>query len=81
MSNIKIPLSDVLRQDRVIKEKIAEALGRVLDRGIFVLGKELEEFENEGITCPICGGPARRIGNCSILCESCKTTTRNGCGE
>ncbi len=42
----------------------------------------LEEFSNdEGIACPICGGVAKRIGNCSILCTSCNTTTRSGCGE
>ncbi|MBU1988286.1 MAG: vitamin B12-dependent ribonucleotide reductase [Nanoarchaeota archaeon] len=42
----------------------------------------LEEFEqDEGIACPICGGVARRIGNCEILCTSCRQTTRSGCGE
>jgi ribonucleoside-diphosphate reductase alpha chain len=42
---------------------------------------ELADFGNEGLTCPICGGPAKRIGNCAIVCTSCNTTTRNGCGE
>jgi ribonucleoside-diphosphate reductase alpha chain len=41
----------------------------------------IEDFGNEGLTCPHCGGPAKRIGNCSILCTSCKQTTRKGCGE
>ncbi|MBS3099333.1 vitamin B12-dependent ribonucleotide reductase [Candidatus Pacearchaeota archaeon] len=41
----------------------------------------LEEFRHEGITCPICGGPAKRIGNCAIMCTSCNQTTRSGCGE
>ena len=41
----------------------------------------LQEFSNEGITCPICGGPAKRIGNCAIRCTSCQQTTRSGCGE
>ena len=41
----------------------------------------LEEFGNEGLTCPICGGPAKRIGSCSKVCTSCKQTTRGGCGE
>ena len=41
----------------------------------------LEKFNNEGITCPICGGPAKRIGNCAIKCTLCNQTTRNGCGE
>jgi len=42
---------------------------------------ELADFGNEGVTCPICGGPAKRIGNCAIVCTSCKQTTRSGCGE
>src|SRR3989344_5762728 len=41
----------------------------------------LEEFSHEGITCPICGGPAKRISNCAIMCTSCNQTTRRGCGE
>jgi ribonucleoside-diphosphate reductase alpha chain len=41
----------------------------------------LVEFGMEGTTCPICGGPAKRIGNCAIMCTSCMQTTRNGCGE
>lgn len=41
----------------------------------------LEEFDHEGITCQICGGTAKRIGNCEIFCTSCRQTTRNGCGE
>ena len=41
----------------------------------------LEKFASEGITCPICGGPAKRIGNCAIRCTSCNQTTRGGCGE
>jgi len=43
--------------------------------------KALEDFGNEGLVCPMCGGPAKRIGNCAIMCTSCKQTTRNGCGE
>lgn len=41
----------------------------------------LKEFANEGLTCPHCGGPAKRTGNCSIYCTQCKQTTRSGCGE
>lgn len=41
----------------------------------------LTDFGNEGLTCSICGGPAKRIGNCSMVCTSCKQTTRGGCGE
>jgi ribonucleoside-diphosphate reductase alpha chain len=43
--------------------------------------KQLVEFGNEGLVCPHCGGPAKRMGNCSIYCTSCKQTTRSGCGE
>jgi ribonucleoside-diphosphate reductase alpha chain len=41
----------------------------------------IQDFGNEGLTCPHCGGPAKRIGNCAIFCTSCKQTTRSGCGE
>lgn len=41
----------------------------------------IEDFGNEGLTCPHCGGPAKRLGNCAIYCTSCKQTTRSGCGE
>lgn len=43
--------------------------------------KSLADFGNEGLVCPLCGGPAKRIGNCAITCTSCKQTSRNGCGE
>jgi len=41
----------------------------------------LEKFGNEGLTCSICGGPAKRIGRCEIMCTSCNQTIRSGCGE
>ena len=41
----------------------------------------LEEFANEGLTCSLCGGPAKRIGNCATRCTSCNQTVRSGCGE
>jgi ribonucleoside-diphosphate reductase alpha chain len=43
--------------------------------------KLIIDFGNEGLICPHCGGPAKRIGNCAIYCTSCKQTTRSGCGE
>lgn len=43
--------------------------------------KSLTDFGNEGLVCPLCGGPAKRIGNCAITCTSCKQTSRSGCGE
>jgi len=36
---------------------------------------------SDGIVCSLCGGPAKRIGNCAIRCTSCNTTQRSGCGE
>ena len=36
---------------------------------------------SDGIVCGLCGGPAKRIGNCAIRCTSCNTTQRSGCGE
>jgi ribonucleoside-diphosphate reductase alpha chain len=42
----------------------------------------LEEFSyDEGLVCPICGGTAKRIGNCASVCNDCKQITRGGCGE
>jgi ribonucleoside-diphosphate reductase alpha chain len=41
----------------------------------------IEDFGHEGLVCPHCGGPAKRLGNCAIICTSCKQTTRHGCGE
>jgi ribonucleoside-diphosphate reductase alpha chain len=43
--------------------------------------KEFGATANEGLVCPICGGAAKRIGNCAITCTSCKQTSRSGCGE
>ncbi len=43
--------------------------------------KSLTDFGHEGLVCPHCGGPAKRMGNCAIYCTSCKQTTRSGCGE
>lgn len=43
--------------------------------------KEITDFGHEGLVCPHCGGPAKRLGNCAMLCTSCKQTTRSGCGE
>lgn len=43
--------------------------------------KALQDFGNEGLVCGLCGGPAKRIGNCEIMCTSCKQAQRSGCGE
>lgn len=43
--------------------------------------KALDDFGNEGLICNLCGGPAKRIGNCAVMCTSCKQTQRSGCGE
>jgi ribonucleoside-diphosphate reductase alpha chain len=43
--------------------------------------KGLADFGNEGLICSICGGTAKRIGNCEIMCTSCNHTQRSGCGE
>jgi ribonucleoside-diphosphate reductase alpha chain len=43
--------------------------------------KTIKDFGNEGLVCPLCGGPAKRIGNCAITCTSCNNTSRSGCGE
>ncbi len=43
--------------------------------------KTIKDFGNEGLVCPLCGGSAKRIGNCALICNSCNQTTRSGCGE
>jgi len=44
--------------------------------------KDLTAFtSDEGLICGLCGGPAKRIGNCAIKCNSCNQTQRSGCGE
>lgn len=42
-----IPLADINRQDKGIKNEIENEIKKVLERGWFILGKELEEFEKE----------------------------------
>ena len=39
------------------------------------------KYSDEGITCPLCGGVAKRTGNCEIACTSCMQVTRSGCGQ
>jgi len=43
--------------------------------------KEEEGENDEGLICPLCGSSAKRLGNCAMVCNSCKQTTRHGCGE
>ncbi|MEK6915749.1 MAG: LAGLIDADG family homing endonuclease [Nanoarchaeota archaeon] len=44
--------------------------------------KDLTAYtSDEGLVCGLCGGPAKRIGNCAIKCNSCNQTQRSGCGE
>lgn len=43
--------------------------------------KTIKDFGNEGLVCPLCGGAAKRIGNCAVKCDSCNQTSRSGCGE
>ncbi|MBS3083526.1 hypothetical protein J4423_01855 [Candidatus Pacearchaeota archaeon] len=42
---------------------------------------KLDESQVPIRVCGLCGGPAKRIGNCAIKCSSCNTTQRSGCGE
>ncbi len=61
----------------VVKVEIEEAL----DEDNLEEQAILSEFGNEGLVCSLCGGPAKRIGNCAVRCTSCNQTMRNGCGE
>lgn len=42
-----IPFFDLKRQYKDIKEEIDEAIARVLEKGCFILGEEVERFEEE----------------------------------
>jgi len=44
---MKIPFGDLSRQYKSIKKEIDQAVGRVLDSGWFILGKEVASFEKE----------------------------------
>lgn len=46
-SNLKIPILDLTRQYRSIKEEIDQAIWRVVESGRFILGPEVEAFEKE----------------------------------
>lgn len=46
ISELKIPYIDIGRQHHSIKEELLEAVGKVFDRGDFILGEEVNEFEN-----------------------------------
>jgi len=53
MANTKVPYLDLKTQYQSIRPEIDEAIARVLDNCQFVLGSEVEAFENEFATC--CG--------------------------
>jgi dTDP-4-amino-4,6-dideoxygalactose transaminase len=42
-----IPYNDIPRQHAPIKAELLEAIGRVIDHGIFILGPEVAKFEEE----------------------------------
>lgn len=46
-AGMRIPLSDLRVQYDAIKEEIDEAVGRVIERGEFILGSEVEALEEE----------------------------------
>src|SRR5512133_1953102 len=50
-----IPFLDLGRQLRPIRAEVDAAVGRVLDSGQFILGPEVEAFENE--FAAYCGSP------------------------
>ena len=62
-------------------ENVAAIMGLAYALQIAEEQKSITDFGNEGLVCPHCGGPAKRMGNCAIYCTSCKQTTRSGCGE
>jgi len=62
-----IPLVDLKRQYEDIKEEINEAISRVLASSDFILGKELELFENEfAAYCGVNFGLGVSSGTCGL---------------
>ena len=55
VSSTSIPLVDLKAQYRSIAGEVQEAIGRVLERGDFILGEDLRRFEEEFAT--YCGVP------------------------
>lgn len=43
----RIPFHDLLRQHREVEDEIAAAIARALDSGFYILGREVEAFEDE----------------------------------
>jgi ribonucleoside-diphosphate reductase alpha chain len=82
-----IPLAVTpLKQEVGAQASLADVLGddTSLSEGVPAKVEEqasLKTFGNEGLVCPQCGSPAKRLGNCAMVCTSCKQTTRSGCGE
>ncbi|MEO0277929.1 MAG: DegT/DnrJ/EryC1/StrS family aminotransferase [candidate division WOR-3 bacterium] len=44
---MKVPIIDLVRQHQVMEEELVQAFRKVLNSGQFILGDELEKFENE----------------------------------
>ena len=44
---MSIPLCDLTAQYKFMKQEIDEAIHRVVDRGVFILGDEVKAFEEE----------------------------------
>jgi dTDP-4-amino-4,6-dideoxygalactose transaminase len=56
MSNAPIAFIDLKAQQAIIRDKIDAAIARVLDRGGYILGKEVGEFEAQLTVFPVVPG-------------------------
>lgn len=71
---MKIPFLDLARRSRRDRSEIEEAIARVIGRGWFVLGPELEAFEREfALYCgvPFAVGTGNGTDALSLAIESC----------
>ena len=50
MTKMTVPLLDLRAQHQTIRTEVMEAVERVFDSQIFIMGKEVEEFEREAAT-------------------------------
>jgi len=46
-TTMSVPFVDIGGQHAAIKEELLEAMGRVIDSGMYVLGQEVDEFERQ----------------------------------
>ena len=78
-----VPFLDLRRAHREIETEIQAAIDRVLDRGVYILGNEVEAFEKEWATfCSAAGAAGVASGTDALsLALIASGAVRPGCGD